>query len=271
VDNGGKFMNVKLERALKEAEGNVFSGVSILNGAIVFVWTLLCLFLINKSKSFLIVSVLGGAFYISLVVLCILLFKSIGNYLSFPRENKKMPVFIGHRLDTIFIYPVMLMAITGVISNLLTATGFLPTVPHQIDAAGSTFAGLITKISLLPLIAFAEELLNLLMVSFLYKYMKRLRKYRLFGSILFAALIFGILHTFGWGLNAAIPIGIAYIPVFFVTLYTGNIWISFLAHLYNDLLALAKYNNNGLYLIIIAANTLMPAVWAIRTMLIKKH
>lgn len=262
-------MNVKLKRAIKEAEGNVYSGVSILKGTMVFVWTLLCLFFINKSKSFLFTSVFGGAYYISLVVLCMLLFKSIRSYLSFPGENKKMPVFIEHRLDTIFIYPIMLMALIGIISNLLIATGIFPIVPHHIDAAGSTSAELITKVMLLPLIAFAEELLNLLLVSFLYKYMKLSGKYRLFGSIFYAALIFGILHTFGWGLNAAIPIGIAYIPVFFVTLYTGNIWISFLAHFYNDLISLAKYYSGSFYLIIIAAITLIPAAWAIRTMLRK--
>jgi len=99
--------------------------------------------------------------------------------------------------------------------------------------------------------------------------MKLMGKYRLFGSILSAALIFGILHSFGWGLNAAIPIGIAYIPVFFATLYTGNIWISFLAHLYNDLISLAKYYNSGLHLIIIAVITLIPAVWAVKAMLRK--
>ncbi|HYE09360.1 MAG TPA: hypothetical protein VEF53_04205, partial [Patescibacteria group bacterium] len=228
-----------------------------------------CLFLINKSKSFVYASFFGGAYYLSLVVLCILLFKGITNYMSFPKESKKMPVFIGHRLDTIFIYPILIMSLIGIISNLLTATGFFTAAPQQLAAAAGISIELIVKVTLLPLIAFAEELLNLLLVSFIYKYMKLMGKYRLFGSILSAALIFGILHSFGWGLNAAIPIGIAYIPVFFATLYTGNIWISFLAHLYNDLISLAKYYNSGLHLIIIAVITLIPAVWAVKAMLRK--
>ena len=262
-------MNARLKWVLKETENNIYSGVNPLNGAIVFIWTLLCLFLINKSKSFVYASAFGGAYYLSLVVLCILLFKGITNYMSFPEENIKMPVFIGHKLDTIFIYPVLLMSLIGITSNLLTVTGFFPTVPQQMDAAVSISTELIAKVTLLPLIAFAEELLNLLLVSFIYKHMKLPGKFRLFGSILSAALIFGILHSFGWGLNAAIPIGIAYIPVFFATLYTGNIWISFLAHLYNDLISLAKYYNSGFHLIIIAVITLIPAVWAIRAMLRK--
>ncbi|MHB1394210.1 MAG: CPBP family glutamic-type intramembrane protease [Clostridia bacterium] len=262
-------MNARLKRVLEETENNIYSGVGLLNGAIVFVWTLLCLFLINKNKSFLFASAFGGAYYLSLVVLCILLFKGIIKYLSFPKENRKMPVFIGHKLDTIFIYPVLLMAIIGIASNLLTATGFFSTATQQMGAAGIATIEMITKFMLLPLIAFAEELLNLLLVSFVYKHMKLPGIYRLLGSILSAALIFGILHTFGWGLNAAIPIGIAYIPVFFATLYTGNIWISFLAHLYNDLISIAKYYNSSFHLIIIAVITLIPAVWAIRTMLRK--
>jgi len=82
-------------------------------------------------------------------------------------------------------------------------------------------------------------------------------------------MAFGILHSFGWGLNNAIFIGITYIPVFFATLYTGNIWISFLAHLYNDLISFTKAYYGGYHLIIISAVTLIPALWAIRTMLRK--
>lgn len=262
-------MNTRLKRVLAETENNIYSGVSLVNGAIVFVWTLLCLFLINKSKSFLYAAAFGGAYYISVVVLCLLLFKSISNYISFPEENKKMPVFIGHKLDTIFIYPLLLMAIIGIISNLITSTGFFSAAPQQMDAIDITTTGIITKAALLPLIAFAEELLNLLLVSFIYKYMKLPGNYRLLVSILSAALIFGILHTFGWGLNAAIPIGIAYIPVFFATLYTGSIWISFLAHFYNDLIVFAKYYNSSLYLTIIAVIAFVPVVWAVRTLLRK--
>ncbi len=260
-------MNTKLERAIREAENNIYSGVNFSNGAIVFLWTLLCLFLINKADGFLYTAFLGGAFYFSLLVLCLLLFKGIRKYLRFPKENKKMPVFIGHKLDTIFTYPVLIMSLIGIIENLLSSAGIFSTDLEQLYAAGGASAWeFMIRSILVPLTALAEELLNLLLVSFFYKYMKVHKNFRLIGSIFTAALIFGILHTFGWGLEAVVPIGIAYIPVFIATLYTGNIWISFLAHLYNDLISFTKYYYGGFHFIIIAVISLIPVTWAIGSM-----
>ena len=177
-------MKVKIERAIKEAENNIYSGVNLLNGAIVFIWTLMCLFIINKSKNFLYTAVLGGAYYFSMVVLCLLLFKGINKYLSFPKENKKMPVFIGHKLDTIFTYPVLVMSLIGIISNLLTAAGFFhPALQHMNSAGSSAALEFTAKSMLLPLTAFAEELLNLLLISFFYKNMKLPGNFRIIGSI----------------------------------------------------------------------------------------
>lgn len=265
-------MNAKLDNIIREAENNIYIGVNLSKGAIVFLWTLLCLFLINKSNDFIYTAVLGGAYYISLVVLSLWLFKGINKYLCFPEGDKKMPVFIGHRADIILTFPIFLMSLIGIISNLLTATDFFPAAAKQMNTAGSAVAWeFAVRSILLPLIAFAEELLNLLMVSFLYKNIRLSRYFRLIGSILAAALLFGILHTFGWGINAAILTGISYIPVFVVTLYTGNIWISFLAHLYNDLISFTKYYYGSYHFIAIAVISLIPAIWAVRTMLSKTH
>lgn len=264
-------MDTRLMRALQEAEGNIYSGMSLLKGAIVFSWTLLCLFLIGRNRSFAMLAASGAAFYTSLVVLCMYLFSGIGRYLHFPAENKKIPVFIGHKLDTIFTYPLLLMALIGLISNLLAATGIFHAPPDPAAASGGSNWAAVVSAMLLPLLAFAEELLNLLIVSFIYKYAKLKGSYRIIISILLAAFVFGFLHTFGQGANAAILIGIAYIPVFFATLYTGNIWISFLAHLYNDLNTLAKAYNSSLYLVITAAVALVPTLWALKTIFRKTH
>lgn len=265
-------MNAKLERAVREAENGIYSGVNLSKGAIVFLWTLLCLFVINKSSSFLYAAILGGAYYLSMTVLCLVLFKGIRIYMCFPKVNKKMPVFIGHKLDTLFTYPLLIMSLIGLIENSIAAAGFFPAAAQRMNAAGSSPAWeFAVRSSLLPLIAFAEELLNLLLVSFFYKYMKVQQKFRLAASIFAAALIFGMLHTFGWGLKAAFPIGIAYIPVFMATLYTGNIWISFLAHFYGDLISFTKDYFGSYHFIIIAAVSLIPAMWAVRAMLRKTH
>lgn len=258
-------MKIMSEKVLNEMEKNIYGGADLLKGTIVFLWTLLCLFLFNRGTSFLCSYISGGLFYISLLVICFVFFKDMRIYWSFPKENKKMPVFIGHKPDTIFVYPIFLMSVIGIISNLLTVSGFFPADLQQMNAAGSKTIELMARVMLLPLVAFAEELLNLLMVSFLYNKMGLLRNFRLIGSILSAAFVFGILHSSAWGLNAAILIGISYIPVFFATLYTGNIWISFLAHLYNDLISFTKAYYGGYHFMIIAAVSLIPAVWAIRT------
>lgn len=260
-------MYAGLMRALKEAEGNVYGGVSFINGAIVSVWTLLCLFLVNKSRSFEYAAALGAAYYLVSIGLYIYLFKGINKYLSFPGRNKKMPIFIGHKLDIFFTYPILLMAIIGIISNLLAATGLFPVIPQQTAISDGTSGTAAVRAMLLPLPAFAEELMNLLLASMTYKLIRLKGNYRIIAGILPAALIFGSLHTFGQGFSAAASIGIAYIPVFFATLYTGNIWISFLAHLYSDLIALAKAYNSGLHIVITAAVSLIPALWAIRAML----
>jgi len=248
---------------IKEMEKNIYSGAKLPNIAIVLLWTLLGLLFINRGTSFFYSIVSGGVYYSSLLILCLILFKDARSYWSFPEENKKMPVFIGHKSDTIFIYPILLMSLIGIISNLLMASGVFSTTFQQADTVGSKAVELIPRLMLLPLAAFAEELFNLLLVSFLYNKMKLLRNFKLIGSILSAALIFGILHSFGWGISAAILVGISYIPVFFVTLYTGNIWISFLAHLYNNLISFTKSYYGSYHFIIIAAISFVPVVWAI--------
>lgn len=253
-------------RALKVAEGNIYNGMSLLKGAMVFIWTLLCLFFVGNNRNFVLIAVSGAVFYLSLVVLCMYLFKGIRAYLSFPSENKKMPIFIGHKLDTIFTYPLLLMTLIGLIGSLLSATGIFHTPPDPASASGSSGWAAAVGALLLPLLAFAEELLNLLIVSFIYRYIRVKGNYRIITSILLAALVFGLLHTFGQGANAAIFIGIIYIPVFFTTLYTGNIWISFLAHLYSDLISLTKAYNSSLHPAIIAAVSLIPAFWAVKAM-----
>jgi hypothetical protein len=260
------FMKAIAERVFEEMRKDIYSGINLSKGAIVFLWTLLCLFLVNRGTSFLYTYISGGLFYVSILILSFIIFKDIKKYMSFPKESKKMPIFIGHKLDTIFIYPILLMSIIGIISSLLTVSGLFPEAVQQVNTETSKTIELMARIMLLPLVAFSEELLNLLMISLLYKKMKLLKNFRLIGSIILAAMTFGILHSFGWGLNNAILIGISYIPVFFATLYTGNIWISFLAHLYNDLISFTKAYYGGYHLIIITAVTLIPALWAIRTL-----
>jgi hypothetical protein len=190
----------------------------------------------------------------------------MGKYLRFPKENKKMPVFIGHRMDTLFVYPILLMSLVGIISNLLTAGGIYPTAIQQTHGTVDKLIELMARITLLPLAAFTEEVLNLLLVSFIFTKIKLFGNFRLAGSILTATMVFGMLHSPGWGFYSAISIGISYLPVFFVTLYTGNIWISFLAHLYNNIISLTKTYYSGYSIIAIAVISFIPIVWAIKTL-----
>lgn len=259
-------MGFKLKMAATEAKRNVYEGVNLLTGTLVFIWALLCLFIINRNKSLLWASVFGVAYYFSLVIIFTVLFKGMGKYLIFPKENKKMPVFIGHKMDTLFVYPILLMSLIGIISNLLTAAGFYPTNIQQVHSTSNEFIELMARITLLPIAAFAEEMLNLVLVSLFYINMKLPGRFRLAGSMLAAALAFGILHSSVWGLYGAISIGISYLPVFFATLYTGNIWISFLAHLYNNIIALTKSYYGDSFIIVILVITFIPIIWSIRTL-----
>ncbi|MEA4847814.1 MAG: hypothetical protein VB106_11340 [Clostridiaceae bacterium] len=262
-------MRIIPEKFLKEMEKNIYSGISLSKGAIIFLWTLLCVLLINKKASGLYTVFFGILFYISLFVLCLILFKDIRRYLVFPKEDKILPRFIGYKPDIIFIYPVFLMSLIGAINNLLIASGFFPEALQRMSVEAVEPIDFIARITLLPFVAFSEELFNLLLVSLFYNKVKFPGSFRLIAGMLSATLTFSILHSVGWGLSTAVLTGISYIPVFFVTLYTGNIWISFLAHFYNDLVSVSKSYYGSLHFVMIAVICLIPVLWSIRTMVRK--
>jgi len=257
------------EKIYKELEKNIYDGINLPKGAIVLFWAFLCLYFVNLKTSRLYTVFFGILFYISMLALCLILFKDIKRYLSFPKENRKLPRFIGYKPDIILVYPIFLMSLVGAINNLLIASGIFPEALQKMSAAVSDPIELFAKTITLPLVAFTEELINLLLVSFAFNKMKFLGNFRLIISILLAALTFGMLHAIGWGLKTALLIGISYIPVFFTTLYTGNVWISFLAHFYNNFISLFKSYYGNFHFIIVAAICLIPFVWAIKAMVRK--
>ena len=262
-------MRIIPEKIYKELEKNIYNGISLPKSAIVLFWTFLCLYFAYMRTSRLYTVFFGILFYVSLLALCLILFKDIRRYLSFPKENKILPRFIGYKPDIIFTYPIFLMSIIGAINNLLIASGFFPEAVQKMSVAVSDPVEFFAKIMTLPLVAFTEELINLLLVSLAFNKMKFPGNFRLIISILLAALTFGILHSIGWGLKTALLIGISYIPVFFATLYTGNIWISFLAHFYNNFISLFKSYYGNFHFIIVAAICLIPFVWAIKAIVRK--
>lgn len=263
-------MESALKKAVSEAAGNIYGGVRLSAGTLVFLWALLCLFVLNRIKSPLWATVSGAAYYLSLGAACFFFFRGMETYLVFPKENRKIPGFIGHRLDTVFVYPLLLMAVTGIISNILASAGLYPVSVHQAEGAGEGSVLLLLRLVLLPPAAFAEEMFNLLLVSFFYTNIKLSGTPRLLCSMLAAALAFGLLHASAWGLGGAVSIGISYLPVFFMTLYTGNIWISFLAHLYNNITAFAKAYYSGSHILVLSAVAVIPAIWSIKALL-RKH
>lgn len=263
-------MRIIPEKIYKEMEKNIFHGTSLTKVAIVILWTLAGLLFVNKRASNMYGVLFGILFYISLLALCLLLFRDIKKYLEFPKNSKILPCFIGYKLDIIVIYPLILMSIIGAINNILIASGLFPKAFQDMNTVLKPIE-FIGRIMILPFVAFAEELFNVLLVSILCKKIRLPGNFRLAASILSAALTFGILHSIGWGLNTAILLGLSYIPVFFATLYTGSIWISSLAHLYNDLISVSKTYYGSFHYVIIAAICLIPFVWAIKTMVRKTN
>jgi hypothetical protein len=257
-------MGFKLKTAAAEIKKNIYEDDKLNAGALVFLWALLCLFIINRMNSLLWAIAAGAIYYLSMTVFCIIFFKGISKYLVFPKENKKIPVFIGYKIDTLFVYPILLVALTGVISNLLAAAGLVPTAVPQLKAAGNGFLMQLSRLSLLPLAAYGEEILNLLMVSFFYTNLKLSGNLRLACSIPAAAFAFGVLHVSGWGIPGAVSVGISHIPLFLTTLYTGNIWISFLAHLYSNIISMTKAWYGGSFVTATAVLTFIAAIWSAR-------
>lgn len=262
-------MRIIPEKICKELKKNIYDGISLPKSAIVLFWTVLCLYFVNMKTSRLYAVFFGILFYASLLVLCLILFKDIKRYLSFPKDNNILPRFIGYKPDIILIYPIFLMFLVGAINSLLIASGIFPEALQKMSAVTSGPIELFAKIIALPLAAFTEELINLLLVSLAFNKMKFPGNIRLIISILLAALTFGMLHAIGWGLKIALLIGISYIPVFLATLYTGNIWISFLAHFYNNFISLFKAYYGNYHFFIVAAICLIPFIWAINVIVRK--
>lgn len=263
-------MESGLKKAISEAEGNIYRDIGFLKGMMVYFWTLLCLFVLNGIKDPLRATLAGAAFYISLGAACVFLFKGIIRYLVFPAENKKVPLFIGHSIDTVFVYPVLLMAITSLISSFLSVAGLHPAALQLADGSGAGSGLLLLRFVLLPPAAFAEEVLNLLMVSFCYMRIKLSGASRLLCSIFAAALTFGLLHVSAWGLPGSLSVGFSYVPMFFATLYTGNIWISFLAHFYSNVIAFSRTYYNGSHILVISAIAFIPVIWSLKSLFRKR-
>lgn len=255
-------MEFKLKTAAAEIKRNIYEDDNLNAGALVFLWALLCLFIINRIKSQLWATAAGAIYYLSMTVFCMIFFRGINKYLAFPKKNKKISVFIGHKMDTLFVYPILLAALTGVISKLLAAAGLVPAAVPQLTDAGNAFFMQPARFLLLPLAAYGEEILNLLMVSFFYTNLKLSGNLRLACSIPAAALAFGALHIFAWGVPGAVSVGVSHIPLFIATLYTGNIWISFLAHLYNNIISMTKDWYGDGFVTAIAVITFITAIWS---------
>lgn len=263
-------MGSGLKKAVSEAERNIYGGIGYTKGIIVYFCALLCLFVINGIEDPFWATLAGGTFYISLGAACVFLFKGINRYLVFPVKNKKVPLFIGHRIDTVFVYPVLLMASTSLISSLLSMAGLHP-ANLQPTAGPSSVTGLLSlRFLLLPPAAFAEEMLNLLVVSFFYTYLKLPRVPKLLSTMVTASLAFGLLHFSAWGLPGSVSIGFSYMPVFFATLYTGNIWISFLAHFYSNVIAFSRTYYSGSQILVISAIVFMPVIWSLKSIFKKR-
>jgi len=259
-----------LKKAVSEAEVNIYGDIGFFKGMLVFLWVLLCLFVLNGIREPLWATLAGAVFYISLGAACIFLFKGISSYLVFRPDNKKVPVFIGHRIDTVFVYPLILMATTGMISSLLSIAGLYPAPVQSVAGPAAGTGLLMLRLVLLPPAAFAEEILNLLIVSFIYTHIKLAGAIRLPCSIFAAALAFSLLHVSAMGLQGSVYIGISYLPVFFTTLFTGNIWISFLAHLYNNIIALAGTYYSGSHILVISAIAFIPVMWSLKSIFSKR-
>lgn len=243
-------------------ESNICKEINSFGAVTIFVWTVICLSYINIINSFSYVYAVGALYYISFIIICLIGFKGIRTYLQSPFKLNNIPEFIGKKLDVVFSYPIFLLSLISILNKIMEITGLVPRNFQQLpQAEGAGF--MLARLIMLPIAALSEELLNLIAVSFIYKHLKVLKQLRLLISIIAASALFGLLHSFAWGGQAVLPLAVAFVPSFILTLYTGNIWISTLAHLYNNIAASAGmlgkgYSHNVLVLLVI-----VPAAWAI--------
>lgn len=190
---------------------------------------------------------ISGLFYILMLFLIKQHSRILKPYVIPPFCNVKLPVFVNRLVDMLLIYPFFLVAAVSSINRMIIFVGIIPEDPQKLAAIHSTLAGFVLRCAVIPFIALIEELFNLLLVMTIYRLLHFFKAGRFFFSILAASMFFGLLHAFNWGIAAAIALGISFIPVFLVTLYTRKIWFSVFAHMYLDILASARIYSPAAY------------------------
>lgn len=252
-----------MNHVLKQSESNISGEISTFDGSVAVVCTLICLICIDRIDSFAYAYAAGTIFYVLIILLALRCFNGLSSYLASPFKHNNIPIFIGKRLDVVFSYPVFLLAIINILNRIMVMAGSIPDKLQYAAETAYTPGFIIMRLAMLPIVALSEELLNLIIVSSVYNTLKPLRQLRLPLSILIASALFGLLHSFAWGGQAALNLAVSFVPVFVVTLFTGSIWISTLAHLYNDIAATAGLMGEVYSLGIYSLIVIVPAVWAV--------
>lgn len=254
-------------QVIRQSERNMPAQVNSFRGIALIVWTIISLAFINRMNTFVQAYAAGIMQYIIFAIIAAVCFKGISAYFESPFRLQSMPRFIGKKMDVLFIYPFLLLSIINILNKVMETAGILPQDFQHAPQAGMTTAFITMRFIMLPIVALAEELFNLIAVSLIYKHLTPFNKLRLPISITAAAALFGFLHSFAWGGQAVVPLAISFAPTFIVTLYTGNIWISTLAHLYNDIAANAGMLGEGYSYAAAALLAAVPAAWASASLL----
>ncbi len=139
--------------------------------------------------------------------------------------------------NVLWIYPFSVLMSSVIFVLTLHALGWTSSDPQNIEQISLTISEYISRLLTLPLVVFAEESVNVLVVVALSKLLsKRLKHGWLLAAVVISSFFFGAIHISAWGLEAAFERMFIHLSFIFSILYLRTAWVSMLAHTYQNAL-----------------------------------
>lgn len=139
--------------------------------------------------------------------------------------------------NVLWVYPFSVLLISVIFVLIPEILGWASSDPQNIEQMEITIGEYIINLLLLPLLVFEEESFNVMMIIGLTSLLSKRMKHGWFILVVLAtSCLFGFIHVFAWGWEAAISRMFIHIPFIYSILYFRNAWISMLAHFYQNAL-----------------------------------
>lgn len=216
----------RVEKIDKKISDNSLVNVNYFWGCFLILWLFIGTKIYNYFNFRGIIPQLG--YYLITLLICSKNMKVISIFLDNPFKSN---INITKILNTIYFYPYYVIMSGVLIVIIPEIMGWLQSDPQGLSNANITIDLYMKKLVMLPIVVFVEEICNLIIYILISNWLsKAIKKYWAAGAIILSSFIFGLLHVTVWNFQTAINLGLMHIPYFFSIAFLGNIWVSIIAH-----------------------------------------